>query len=315
MATKKTASQKPESKKPANKKASAASPDDGKILEGKSLDSPDYGLDPSAVAMALLVFVPVEGGFNVVKNRVGKDGFCTETDLDDLKQAALVWVESAQEESKTEGKPGAHIIVGDPNDPIAHAAVEIAGTIDDDDDSRRYYVAAARFLNRELMLELAKAWPEIRDVARKTGKDGENAATANVSIALKLDLTNLDILTLDFAFAVAPFKHKYTASTSEDLRQLSLDFVAGTVTQKAEVGGDTQEDDDEGAGEDSGAGAGASGEGSEQPGSTGRAAELEAMDRDALVALATDKQIEVPSRARKSVIIELILAKEAQPAA
>ena len=191
------------------------------------------------------------------------------------------------------------IPLGDPNDPLSHEIVEIAGTLEDVDDAKRYFVAAAKYSCRELLLELARAWPEIRDVAKKTAKNGETAATAKMAVGLKFDLTNLNVLSVEFSFAVAPFVHKFATSTAEDLTQLSLDFVACTITKHQaatdEGGGDGSETSGNGAG-------GAQGDETAET--------LLAKDRDSLLAICVDRSIEVPARCRKEIIVELILSKK-----
>lgn len=200
-----------------------------------------------------------------------------------------------------------HVPIGDESDLLTKHIIEVAGTIEDDDDARRNYVASTRFIASELVLEMAKAWPEIRDVARKTSKDGEHAATASVAIGVKIDLTNLHIMTVDLKFAVAPYRHQHAASATEDLRQLKMDFLGGTVTRVDESGPEEtpepvsekpQEPGEQGPPPPQG------------PPQSTRADELAKLDRDALVALARGMSIEVPDRARKQQVIELIVAHE-----
>lgn len=208
------------------------------------------------------------------------------------------------ENKTTEATPPHPFHSEDETDALAKECIEVAGTIDDDDASRRYFVATAKFAARNLILELAQAWPEIRDVARKSGNDGKAASAANASLAIKLDLTNLDVLALELVFAVAPWRHKQTASITDDLRQIKLDFLAGTVTRTSESGVEMSGGGTSGEPEQDGQQTheNASPEASEHIGTVS----LHDMDRDALLSLAKARNIEVPARARKDAIIELL---------
>ena len=93
----------------------------------------------------------------------------------------------------------------------------------------KHYVASCDFITRELILMLAKAWPECLRIAKKVGEDGDKAELAKISVGIKFDLTNMGMLKVDMALDVAPYKLRLPASVEEDLAQMKLDFAAGTI--------------------------------------------------------------------------------------
>lgn len=161
------------------------------------------------------------------------------------------------------------------------------------------FIATADFLAREIMHQVAKGWPEALRIARKIGESGDKPTAAKLGISVKLDLANLDLLKVEVKTDVAPWKLQLESSVEEDLRQLTLDFDAFTMTRDESIQFEEEPEQEHSAGPESG------GEHPELPASKDYAA----MDFPSLKKLAKSREIKVN---KLSTAEDLVAALEAQ---
>lgn len=105
--------------------------------------------------------------------------------------------------------------------------LQVAKGLEVGDKERRLFVAVADFVQRELLLQLKNAWPEVLRIAEQIGDNEEAASVVKIPINLKVDLTDMDILSAELKMDVTPWKLTMQARAEENLNQFQLDFEQG----------------------------------------------------------------------------------------
>ncbi len=85
------------------------------------------------------------------------------------------------------------------------------------------YMATADYACRQLAVQMADLWKEVCRAAKKASNDGERAAVTSLSFKIKVDQTNLLVMSTKVSLG---FSRKFAcqAETTEDLRQVKLNL-------------------------------------------------------------------------------------------